>query len=529
MSQFVIDNNLAKLASCYEDVSEVPAEAPYSLARVTAAGIVLTCPEGRLSILKLIGDNRRLICSGVLAPGAAECLEQAGVIWINADPESASRLSVLEEGLCAVQTALAMEAMTLGISSGVDLDMCYHAISGAAGASWSFQHMVPELLQPERADGTRSLDTEIESLHRLTSLAGQYKTSLPVAALAKQIYQQAISRHSPTASCACLATIHPTKRTTREEGAERNILNLETVMPSKVAFVGLGAMGLGMAKVLNNKRFNVVGYDVCGPSRENFRLAGGRTAETLDECLEDSDVLVLMVVNARQVEQALFETGAADSLSRDATVILMSTVAPYEAEAIAAKLSLVRPDVTLLDSPVSGGTPRAATGDLTILCAGLDLSSEKPLAVLKALSGSQGHPDNLVFVPGPPGKAASVKLVNQHLAGSHIITVAETLALASSVGLPLATFRSVVLEGPAWSWMLGHRGQNMLNGLIKPPTSTVEIFIKDMGIVVQQAWTDGVGVPLAATVQQLFTAGQSQGWGGDDDSSIVRLWKPKGL
>lgn len=113
--------------------------------------------------------------------------------------------------------------------------------------------------------------------------------------------------------------------------------------------------------------------------------------------------------------------------------------------------------------------------------------------------------------------------------GSHIITVAETLALASSVGLPLATFRSVVLEGPAWSWMLGHRGQNMLNGLIKPPTSTVEIFIKDMGIVVQQAWTDGVGVPLAATVQQLFTAGQSQGWGGDDDSSIVRLWKPKGL
>lgn len=90
--------------------------------------------------------------------------------------------------------------------------------------------------------------------------------------------------------------------------------------------------------------------------------------------------------------------------------------------------------------------------------------------------------------------------------------------MAKRLGLPMRLFREVMLTGPAWSWMMGHRGQNMLDGLIQPPTSMISIFVKDMGIVVGEAANYGVPVPLASLVEQQFIAGKSRGWGNDDDS-----------
>jgi 3-hydroxyisobutyrate dehydrogenase len=113
---------------------------------------------------------------------------------------------------------------------------------------------------------------------------------------------------------------------------------------------------------------------------------------------------------------------SADSLALPprATVILTSTVSPSAAEAIASLIAGTRPDVGFLDCPVSGGTPRAATGDLTLLASGLSSKSGNPaeaLAVLRALSGSQGNSSNLFLVPGKAGRGAAIKLINQHLAG----------------------------------------------------------------------------------------------------------------
>jgi 3-hydroxyisobutyrate dehydrogenase-like beta-hydroxyacid dehydrogenase len=94
----------------------------------------------------------------------------------------------------------------------------------------------------------------------------------------------------------------------------------------------------------------------------------------------------------------------------------------------------------------------------------------------------------------------------------------EILAFAVKLGLPLENTRDLLLSGPAWSWMLGHRGRNMIDGLIQPPTSTVNIFVKDMSIVCGQAAVEGLGVPMAACVEQIFRMAQANGWGADDDS-----------
>lgn len=107
----------------------------------------------------------------------------------------------------------------------------------------------------------------------------------------------------------------------------------------------------------------------------------------------------------------------------------MSTVAPSEVEQIEQRLASVRPDLHLIDAPVSGGTPRAASGDLTILAAGYETAGPQwgaALAVLRAFSGSQGREENLVLVPGGAGAGASIKLINQHLAGRYRLTLHST-------------------------------------------------------------------------------------------------------
>ena len=106
------------------------------------------------------------------------------------------------------------------------------------------------------------------------------------------------------------------------------------------------------------------------------------------------------------------------------------------------------------------------------------------------------------------------------------MSTAETLVLAAKFGLPLRLFREIMLSGPAQSWMMGHRGKHMLDGLIQPPTSMISIFVKDMGIVMDEAHRRGAVIPLASLVEQMFIQGNAQGWGRDDDSRSARLRNP---
>lgn len=205
----------------------------------------------------------------------------------------------------------------------------------------------------------------------------------------------------------------------------------------------------------------------------------------------------------------------------------MSTVPASEARRLADRIASIRPDVSLVDCPVSGATPRAATGDLMVFCGGLDESRSKGKAyrVLRLLSSSQGNDHYLVRVPGGVGRGSAVKLSNQHLGGTQISNIAEIQAFAAKLGMPGRAAHKLFMSGPGWSWLLGHRGVSMLNGLIRPPTSAISIFVKDMGIVVAEADVLKERCPLAALVQQQFVFAKSLGWGNDDDSGLVRVWE----
>ncbi|TXN42320.1 NAD(P)-dependent oxidoreductase, partial [Methylobacterium sp. WL18] len=216
--------------------------------------------------------------------------------------------------------------------------------------------------------------------------------------------------------------------------------------------------------------------------------AGGAPAETLAQAADGADALLLMVVNAAQAEDVLFSHGALDALAPDGIVVLMATCPPGAVEAIAARVCAT--GRRFVDAPVSGGVVGAKAAKLTIMAAAPSATLAEIRPVLDALG------DRIFHVGERPGQGATVKAVNQLLCGVHIAAAAEAMALAGRVGVDLAVVLEILSGSSASSWMLRDRGPRILEG--EPEvTSAVDIFVKDLGIVLEAGRSAGAALPLA--------------------------------
>ncbi|WP_262296721.1 NAD(P)-dependent oxidoreductase [Microvirga sesbaniae] len=284
---------------------------------------------------------------------------------------------------------------------------------------------------------------------------------------------------------------------------------------TRIAFVGLGAMGLPMASNLLTKGFTVTGFDLNADALAALEGAGGRRAGSAREAAQDADVLILMVVSAAQAEAVLFEGGALEALRDGGVVALMATCPPSAVESIEARVRAA--GRRLIDAPVSGGVAGAKGGTLTIMAAG----PRDTFDGLKAVFDAMG--DKVFHVGERPGQGAMVKTVNQLLCGVHIAVVAEAFALASKVGVDLDILLQIMSGSAASSWMLRDRGPRMLQD--KPEvTSAVDIFVKDLGIVLDAGRDTRAALPLAAAAHQMFLAASGRGDGHEDDSQVIRTY-----
>jgi 3-hydroxyisobutyrate dehydrogenase len=245
----------------------------------------------------------------------------------------------------------------------------------------------------------------------------------------------------------------------------------------KVAFIGLGAMGLGMALHLLEDGYTVSGFDLNPNALEALRAKGGIASTSPRECAADASFLICMVANAVQTDEVLFadSTGAVFGLQRSATVILCSTVPPAFPRTVENRfrVGFARPDIRVVDCPVSGGTVRAGQGTLTILCSGSPETLTGADPILASMSETR------YTIAGGLGSANKVKLVNQHLAGIHIAAAAEAMGLVASLGLNTKAFHDEVLGSRAMSWMFENRVPHMLAD-DWTPHSALGIFVKDM-------------------------------------------------
>lgn len=287
-----------------------------------------------------------------------------------------------------------------------------------------------------------------------------------------------------------------------------------------VAFVGLGSMGLGMAKNLLKHGHKVIGVDPSSAARDAFAKAGGQTEDTPAVAAKLADAVVVAVVNAQQVETVLYgSNGAVSALRKGGLVMQCATVPPAFAKALGERLAAS--GHVLLDAPMSGGQARAESGELTYMTSGSAAAYAGAESILSATSAK-------VFRLGDaPGIGSLVKTVNQLLAGVHIAAAAEAMALAAKAGADTRAVYEVISASAGNSWMFGNRVPHMLDDDYSP-LSAVEIFVKDLGLVLNTGHEHRLPLPLAAAAHQLFLAAAGAGWGKLDDAAVVKVYEQAG-
>lgn len=303
-------------------------------------------------------------------------------------------------------------------------------------------------------------------------------------------------------------------RSGAKRGDERS--REEPSVLSTVGWIGLGAMGAPMACRIAGAGIVVKAYDQQVGKAAALEPAGVQAVDSIAEAATGVDVLALMVATAAQAETVLFgDGGAAAALTPGAVVLLMATVGPAAVQSIAQRLS--GQDVAVVDAPVSGGSARAATGDLLMMVSGHPDAVQVVRPLLDAMAGKTA------VVGEEPGQGQKVKLVNQLLCGVHIAVAAEALAFAESMGLDAGETWEVLRHGAAASFMLDDRGARMVDADNQEIRSTIDIFVKDMGLVTDAARAGAYPAPLAGAAELLFLASRRAGRGRSDDSSVIEV------
>ncbi|HET8802839.1 MAG TPA: L-threonate dehydrogenase [Marinobacter sp.] len=284
-----------------------------------------------------------------------------------------------------------------------------------------------------------------------------------------------------------------------------------------VGVVGLGAMGMGTAMVLLEQGFRVTGCDVSAQARAAFVASGGHCVDTPAALAGDCDIVLLVVVNAVQVEQVLFgNDGLVGSLKPGSLVIQCATVAPSTARELGERLG--KAGIEMLDAPISGGAAKARAGQLSVMASGHSTAFTLAAPVLDAMAAT------VYRLGDAPGVGSSMKLVNQLLAGVHIAVAAEALALGIRMGLDPETVYEVITNSAGNSWMFENRVPHILKGDYTP-FSAVDIFVKDLNIVHDTGRELAMPTPVASSALQQFTAAKGAGFGREDDAAVIKVYE----
>jgi L-threonate 2-dehydrogenase len=287
-------------------------------------------------------------------------------------------------------------------------------------------------------------------------------------------------------------------------------------MEKNVGVIGLGAMGGGMAGSLRRAGWQVHAVDARPGVAQAFATQGGVACGSPAELAQYCDVIVSVVVNAAQTETVLFgESGCAGAMKPGSVFVMCSTVDPAWSAPLESRLA--ERGLLYLDAPISGGAAKAAAGEITMMTAGRPEAYEKCGALLDAMAAK-------VYRLGErAGAGSKVKIINQLLAGVHIAAAAEAMALGLREGVDAAALYEVITHSAGNSWMFENRMAHVLAGDYTP-LSAVDIFVKDLGLVLDLARASKFPLPLSSTAHQMFMQASTAGFAKEDDSAVIKIF-----
>jgi putative dehydrogenase len=287
-------------------------------------------------------------------------------------------------------------------------------------------------------------------------------------------------------------------------------------MSKTAGVIGLGAMGAGMAQSLRRAGHVPHVYDIRADVAQAFAAQGGTACASPAELGAACDVVVSVVVNAAQTESVLFgEQGCAAGMKPGSVFVMCSTVDPNWSIALEARLAAM--GILYIDAPISGGAAKAASGQMTMMTAG------KPGAYAVAGPLLDAMAAKVYKLGDQAGAGSKVKIINQLLAGVHIAAAAEAMALGLREGVDPAALYEVITHSAGNSWMFENRMAHVLAGDYTP-LSAVDIFVKDLGLVLDVARASKFPLPLSSTAHQMFMQASTAGFAREDDSAVIKIF-----
>jgi 3-hydroxyisobutyrate dehydrogenase len=255
-----------------------------------------------------------------------------------------------------------------------------------------------------------------------------------------------------------------------------------------------------------------VGFDAA----QAFAAQGGVACASPAELAAHCKVIVSVVVNAAQTEAVLFGgQGCASAMAPGSVFVMCSTVDPNWSIALEARLAKL--GILYVDAPISGGAAKAASGQMTMMTAATPEAYAAVGPLLDAMAS------NVYRLGDKAGAGSKVKIINQLLAGVHIAAAAEAMALGLREGVDAAALYDVITHSAGNSWMFENRMAHVLAGDYTP-LSAVDIFVKDLGLVLDVARATKFPLPLSSTAHQMFMQASTAGFAREDDSAVIKIF-----
>ena len=280
----------------------------------------------------------------------------------------------------------------------------------------------------------------------------------------------------------------------------------------KIAFIGIGTMGAGMALNILKAGHDVTVHNRTREKEEAVAKEGAGRAASPKEAAAGAEIIVCCVSDTPDVEHIILgEEGVIHGAPEGSLVIDMSTISPTATRHIAEELG--KKGIKMLDAPVSGGPEGAQKGTLSIMVGGDSADVERAMPILEAM-GNATH-------VGATGAGQITKAINQIIIAGTYVTVAEGLTLGMKAGLDMEKVLQAIWGGAASSWVLHNRGINVVKNEY-PLGFRLRLHHKDLKIALDEGRELGVTLPATALVAQIENGLMARGYGDDDVSAIGR-------
>jgi 3-hydroxyisobutyrate dehydrogenase len=287
-------------------------------------------------------------------------------------------------------------------------------------------------------------------------------------------------------------------------------------MAAKAGVIGIGAMGMGVAKRLLARGFEVHVRDIRPEAEAEARAAGAVVGASPAAVARACPVVITLVVDAAQTEEVVFgPDGVAAGMRPGGVLLMCSTVSPAFSGPLAERLA--PRGIRVLDAPVSGGPARALEGTMSMMIGGDAEAWEAARPVLEAISGKR-------FRVGPStGDGSKMKLVNNLLAGINLAAACEGMVLGLKLGLDPRTICDVACASSGGSWVFADRMPRVLDGDYST-RAAVDILAKDLGLALEAGAAAKALLPIGAVARQAYVAASALGFGREDDAAVAKYY-----